>query len=90
MKNLEYLDLSGTNVTADDLDDLTGLTNLKELHLNNLTLLQEGYLQPLMKLPNLRVLSVRNCPFKPTGRSLRADMPNLKVYNDVDDKRPGF
>jgi hypothetical protein len=85
LKNLEYLDCSGTNVTGGELDDITGLTNLKELHLNNLTLLREEYLEPLKKLPNLQVLSVRNCPFKPTGRSVKAVLPNLKIYNDVDD-----
>lgn len=77
-QSLVTVDLSGTNVTDEDLSLLSSLPNLECLVLDATDVTDEG-LQHLEKLQNLRLLSLHGCNVTVDAKSLRYVLPGVVV-----------
>lgn len=81
VKNLEWLDLTGTEITGSRLADLTSLRRLRLLDLQN-TSIKEEYLGSLDELQSLEWLSLRGTQVSDNGVAYLVTMKSLR-YLDV-------
>lgn len=82
LNRLQYLYLSGSSVTDDDLLALAGLVNLGTLDLSHTEITDQG-LSHLERLPSLRRLELSGSRVTDAGvEKLRAAIPGLQLLDD--------
>jgi hypothetical protein len=87
MHQLRYLAVAGAPLTGEGLSNLSGLTDLEELQLNQCGHLDDAGLKHLLTLTHLRSISfVKSSVSDNAVDKLWRQMPNLKVINYSDGK----